>query len=150
MDFRTFLIKKVLMSFLISVVFICTSIAVIGLIYEPEARFGYEAFFSPIIFGALASLTNLVNYSSVELTVRQAAFRSFLHLILIELIILSILNKYGSISSISMAISLGLSIFIIYLTVSLVLWVDDKKTAKEFNQALRIIQKESDNDVKGV
>jgi hypothetical protein len=150
MDFRTFLIKKVLMSFLISVVFICTSIAVIGLIYEPEARFGYEAFFSPIIFGALASLTNLVNYSSVELTVRQAAFRSFLHLILIELIILSILYKYGSISSISMAISLGLSIFIIYLTVSLVLWVDDKKTAKEFNQALRIIQKESDNDVKGV
>ncbi|HCO18690.1 DUF3021 family protein [Gudongella oleilytica] len=150
MDFRTFLIKKVLMSFLISVVFICTSIAVIGLIYEPEACFGYEAFFSPIIFGAAAALANLVNYSSVELTVRQAAFRSFLHLILLELIILSILYRYGSISSISMAISLGLSILIIYFTVSLVLWVNDNKTAKEFNQALRILQKESDNKVKGV
>jgi hypothetical protein len=49
-----------------------------------------------------------------------------------------------------MAISLGLSILIIYFTVSLVLWVNDNKTAKEFNQALRILQKESDNKVKGV
>jgi hypothetical protein len=52
-----------MMSFFVSVVCICAAMAFIGLSYESDARFGYEAFFSPLLFGAAASLPLLVKYS---------------------------------------------------------------------------------------
>ena len=45
MDFKTFFVKKIVLGFFIS--FTCISIAmlVVGLIYEPDATFGYDLFF---------------------------------------------------------------------------------------------------------
>jgi len=140
MDFKTFLIKKVMMSFFVTITCITVTMALMGIIFEPDTRFGYEAFLSPLIFGALASLLLLVKYSKRELSLKQAVIRSIIHFVLLEVVILSVLTFEGLLTSMSMTISLGVSIFIIDLTVNLVLWINDKRTAKEFNDALKRLQ----------
>ena len=140
MDFKTFFVKKVMMSFFVSITCICAAMALIGMSFEPGARFGYEAFLSPLIFGALASLPTLAQYSKRELSFKQTAIRNVIHFLLLEAVFLSILYFWGLLTSVSMAISLGVSIFVIDLTVNLVLWINDKRIAKEFNSALKKMQ----------
>lgn len=65
-----------------------------------------------------------------------------LHFVLLETVVLSVLYFGGMLTSVSMAISLGISILIIDLVVNLVLWINDKRIAKEFNSALKRLQSE--------
>lgn len=129
-----------MMSFFVSITCISAAMALIGMLFEPDTRFGYEAFLSPLIFGALASLPMLAKYSKKELSFKQTVIRNVIHFLLLEAVILSTLYFLGLLTSVSMAISLGISIFVIDLTVNLVLWISDKRTATEFNIALRILQ----------
>lgn len=140
MDFRTFFVKRIMMSFFISTACICAAMALIGMISKPDTRFGYEAFLSPLIFGAVATFPAVVQYSKKDLSKKQMALRNVIHLILIEAIVLSVLHFAEILTNISMTVTLGVSILVIYLTVNLVLWVNDKKTAKEFNAALKKLQ----------
>lgn len=142
MDFKTFFEKKIMMSFFVSVTCICAAMALVGMTFETDTRFGYEAFLSPLIFGLLASIPTLVTYSKKELSVRQTAIRNLLHFVLLETVVLSVLYFGGMLTSVSMAISLGISILIIDLVVNLVLWINDKRIAKEFNSALKRLQSE--------
>jgi hypothetical protein len=140
MDFKTFFVKKIMMSFFVSVACICAAMALIGMIFEPDTRLGYEAFLSPLIFGAVATLPSLIQYSKKDLSLKQTAVRNVAHFIMLEAVILSFLYFGGVLTDWSMTFSLGISIFVIDLTVNLVLWVNDKKTAKEFNDALKKLQ----------
>lgn len=140
MDFKTFLYKKVLMGFFIATTCIGAAMAILGLLFEPDVRFGYQGLFSPMFYGALTMLPSLVTYSKRELPVREALIRKFLELILIEFIVLLIVYTGGSLTSVSLAISLALSVCLIYMTVNLVLWISDRKTANAFNDALLKMQ----------
>jgi len=140
MDFKTFFIKKVMMSFYVTVTCITLAMAVIGLVFESDTRFGYEAFFSPLIFGAISSLPLLIKYSRTELSFRQTLVREGLHFILLEVLVLAVLYQSGVLTDVSMGIALGISILIINITVHLVLFINDKKTADEFNEALKVYQ----------
>lgn len=131
-----------MMSFFVSVACICAAMALIGLSYESEARFGYEAFLSPLLFGAAASLPLLVKYSRKELSLKQAIIRNVIHFILLETLLLSMLFAAGLITDVSMAASLGFTIFVIDITVYLVLWISDTRTARAFNKALQEMQKQ--------
>ncbi len=142
MDFKTFFIKKIMMSFFISLTCITGAMALIGMLFEPSVRFGYEAFLSPFIFGTLGTLPMLVKYSKKELTIKQTIMRSAMHLMLLEAVILTSLYLVGLLTSIPMAISLGVSILLIDVTVNLVLWIQDSRTAKQFNEALQKLQRE--------
>lgn len=131
-----------MMSFFVSVACICAAMALIGLSYESEARFGYEAFLSPLLFGAAASLPLLVKYSKKELSLKQAIIRNIIHFILLEVLLISLLFAAGLITDVSMAVSLGFTIFVIDITVYLVLWISDTRTARAFNKALQEMQKQ--------
>lgn len=140
MDFKTFFVKKVMLSFYISVTFIVLAMAIVGLVFEPDIRMGYEAFFSPLIFGAIATFPKLITYSREELSVRQTLIRNILHFLLLEVLILGSLYFTEVLTSVSMTVSLAVTILIIYISVSAIMWINDKKTALEFNNALRIYQ----------
>lgn len=140
MDFKTFLIKRVMMSFCVTVTCICIAMAVLGIIFQPDMRFGYEAFLSPLIFGAVAVIPQIASYSRHELTLRQAAVRNVLHLIMLEILIVSVLSLSGMLTSRALTVSLALSILIIDLAVNLVLWLNDRNMASEFNSELKKLQ----------
>lgn len=141
MEIKTFFFKKVVMSFFVTVTCIVLTMALVGLFFEPDVRFGYEAFFSPLIFGLIACLPLFVKYSKHELSLGQSLLRDGIYLLLIELLILSVLYFNKILTNFSMALSLAFSIFIINVTVKIVLWINDKKTADEFNKALKAYQK---------
>jgi hypothetical protein len=140
MDFKTFLIKRVMMSFFISVTLITLAMAIVGLIFEPHMTFGYEAFLSPLIFGSIASFPMLVFYSKKEQSIKEALLRSLLHFMLLEILLLSSLYFLGILTSFSIASSLALTILIINLAVHLVTYVHDNRAASEFNTALKKLQ----------
>jgi|ASRL01.1.fsa_nt_gi hypothetical protein len=141
MEIKTFFFKKVVISFFVTVTCIVLAMALVGLIFDPDVRFGYEAFFSPLIFGLITSLPLFIKYSKHELSIGQSLLRDGIYLLLIELLILSVLYFNQILTSLSMALSLAFSIFIINVTVKIVLWINDKKTADEFNKALKVYQK---------
>lgn len=140
MSFQNFFINKVLPSFFISVTFITIAMAILGVVFFKSQQFGYEGFWSPIIFGAVAVLPQLITYSKNELSAKQMLFRNILHLILLEAIILQLYQLNAPRYSTVVTLSLALSVFIIYVTVHLVLWINDKRIAKEFNERLRAWQ----------
>lgn len=146
MDFKTFLIKKVVMGFCISITCITAAMALIGVVFAPDVRFGYDAFLSPLLFGFMASLPGLVKYSRKELSPKQVLVRDIVHVVLLEAVVLSTLFLAGLLTSSAMVISLGCAILVIYATVKLVLWLQDKNTAKEFNADLLKLQANSCQD----
>lgn len=140
MDFKTFFTKKILMSFFISTTCITAVIAILGMLFEPDKYFGYSAYFSPLIFGALATLPQLITYSKKELTLKQTIVRKLIFLLLLELLVVFTLYSAGTLTSASIVIALVLSVLIIFLTVHLVIWVNDSTTAREFNKSLKVLQ----------
>ncbi len=139
MSFVEFL-KKTLMNFFIIVTAITVATAILGITYYPRATFGYEAYYSPIIFGALASLPSFVLYSNRELTLKQMLVRRILHFIILELILLGFGLISGLFNSTEVALTFALSVFIIYLFTNVIKWIMDSKTADEINQGLKRIQ----------
>ncbi|MDD2579757.1 MAG: hypothetical protein PHP40_06715, partial [Eubacteriales bacterium] len=116
------------------------AMALTGIIFERVTRLGYEAFIFPVIFGVIASLPLLVKYSRRDLSLKQIVIRNVLHFLLLEMIILSTLWLVGILTSLAMTVSLGFSVLLINLTVHLVLWVHDRRTARQFNDALKQLQ----------
>ena len=141
MDFKDFLQKKILMSFFIATTCISAAMAIIGMLYEPDTHFGYQGLLSPLIYGALTALSHIITYSKYELSVRKTLLRKLFHVAAIEMIVLLIIYINGSLTSLSLAVSVILSVLLVYTTVHLVLWVNDRSTAKAFNMALVEMQR---------
>lgn len=140
MSFNDFF-KKCLMDFFIIVTCISVVIGIIGLIYEPNRTFGYEAFFSPLIFGAISILPSFVTYSKKELTIKQMVFRNLLQLLILECLILITGYLLGIMKDERILISVGISVIIVYIIVQLISWIIDSKTAAILNKNLKVYQK---------
>lgn len=149
MSFKDFLIKKVLPSFFMSVTFILLVMAILGTIFFPNQQFGYEGFWFPVLFGTAAVLPQFITYSKKELTAKQVLLRNALHLVLLETTILLLNYLNGARYSMAVTLSLALAILIIDVTVHLVLWINDKKTAKDFNESLRAWQESMEAERQG-
>lgn len=140
MYLKDFIIKKLLLSYFLVVTCITAAIGIIGSIFSPDTTFGYQAFLSPFLFGLVAVIPALATYSKRELSAKQMFLRLIIHFLLLEIMILMSAYLAGLVTSISIALSLALSVLIVDLTVHLILWLNDKRTASELNTALKNIQ----------
>lgn len=114
---------------------------VLGTIFLPDMRFGYEAFLSPPIFGFLSALSGVVTKSRKELSMRQMLFREFLQLLLIEIMVFGVNYVFGTTFTWELNITLALSIAVIYILVYVILWLNDRRSAMIFNAKLVEFQK---------
>lgn len=144
MNFKDFL-KKCLMNFFIIVTCISVVIGILGLIYEPTKRFGYEAYFSPLIFGAISIISSFVTYSKKELTIRQMIFRNVLQLLVLECLILITGYSFGVMKDTMILTSVAVSIIIVFIIVHLVSWLIDFKTSAKLNDSLKVYQRNESN-----
>lgn len=145
--FEEFFIKKILLSFFVTVTCISVAMAVLGMLFFPNVRFGYEAFLFPLLFGAVTVLPGMLFYSKKEIPIKQVIVRKVLQLVYIETIIIGMNYLNGALINLSVTLLLALSIIIICLIVDLVLWANDKKTAKDFNKNLKKWQDEIGKDI---
>ena len=139
MSFKAFL-KKCLMEYFIITTCVTAAIAILGLSLDPAARFGYEAYFSPLLFGLISLAPSFITYSRKELSFRQALIRKVLHVIVLEAMLLIFGFWAGILHGAAAAFSFGLTVFAVYLTVNLISWQIDKKDASEINKTLRSLQ----------
>lgn len=142
MNFRQFIINRAIQFFMLTTL-ISAAICVLGLIYDNEARFGYDAFLSPLIFAAACTAPTLVTYSKRELTAKELLPRMVLEFLLIEAVVIAIAYFSPRINTTkpSVVISLAISVFIIYILICFFEWIKETVEAKQMNQYLQIIQK---------
>ena len=125
--------------------FVCTACitileGILGMIFFPNERLGYEAFFSPPLFGLFSVIFSLVTYSKKELSIRQVLFRRCLHLLMIEGLVFALNYASGLIFEPLFALALGVSVAIVFISVYTALWFIDRRSAMLFNQQLKVYQ----------
>jgi hypothetical protein len=143
MSIKDFL-KKCLLEYCIITTCVTATTAVLGLSISPEARFGYESFFSPLLFGLISLVPSIVTYSRKELSLRQTVIRKLLYLLLLEAT-LTVFGLWAGMFHASSDIALFvLAVFIVYILVHLIKWLIDRRNADEINKTLKALQGRSE------
>lgn len=134
------IISDIITAFFISTTFITIGTGIVGSIYFKDAVIGNEAFFGPPIIGLFTSFISIINYSKKELSMRQAIVRKVIHLFLIEGMILGLNYLSGVKFTPQLYIVIASVIMFIFITVHVLIWLNDKRTAKDFNKELEYFQ----------
>ncbi|MGN0377586.1 MAG: hypothetical protein ACI4ED_08125 [Suilimivivens sp.] len=137
-------IKKNFSEFMMTF-FVCTTCITIlegtlGMIFFPQERLPYGAFFSPPLFGFFSVLFGLVTKSKRELSIKQILFRRGIHLLLIEGMVFGLNYYAGMIFEPLVAFVLALSIAFIFVAVYVIMWLNDQRSAALFNEKLKLYQ----------
>lgn len=134
-----------LAGFFISVTLITAAMFILGLFFQPDMRFGYEAFAYPLIYGVIGSVPGLLMYSKKELTLKQTLIREFIQMsLIIVLIITFMFGRFKNIQDlVPQIIGVSVSIVIIYVLVHFFGWLMDLKTAKVMTEDLKRFQQKA-------
>lgn len=125
--------------------FVCTACitimeGMIGMLLYPEQKMGYEAFFSPPIFGFCSVLFGFVTRSKKELSIKQILVRRGMHLLLIEALVFGANYAVGAIFKPLEAWILAIAIAVVFVMVYVILWLNDQRSAVLFNENLKRYQ----------
>lgn len=149
MSFKEHL-KSAASQFFVVAALINLAIFILGEIFRPEERFGYEAFLAPLVYAAISLVPMLLMYSKKELTVKQHIVRELLQLISIEIILIFFVlgAKCLEPENITLTASFALCVFVIYVLVYIIAWLLDLNTAKQINTDLKCFQSKISEDEK--
>ncbi len=139
MSFSDFM-KKNLRDYFIIVTGINIAMAILGLNFEANKAIGYEAFFSPLIIGAIAVLPSVVMYSAKELSFKQMLLRRGLHLAVLELTLTGFGYLAGFFANITILLPFMVTVLLVYVFTMVFRWILDSRTAKEINKGLKRLQ----------
>lgn len=140
-------IKFVMSRFFVIAALTNLAIFIIGEIFQPDQRFGYEAFLYPLIYAAIATVPMLCIYSPKELTIKQYILKKLLLLISIEILLVIFVLGAKSLEpgNITLTVSFALSVLIIFVLVHVIAWVLDWETAKKLNSDLKMFRNRVEN-----
>lgn len=135
-------LKECLRNYFIIVTGINLAVFILGMIFQPDQKLGYDAFLYPLIYGAITSIPNLLMVEKKEPTVRQSIFREIIGVILISAIMLTTMFAGRKITGELIIISCGivLSVICITLLVNVVSWILDTKKAQSLTNDLVAFQ----------
>ncbi len=139
MSFRIFL-KRCLLEYFIITTCVTAATAILGLTLNPAAKFGYESFFSPLIFGFISLVPSFVTYSHKELSFRQTLLRKALHVAVLEAMLTGFGFWVGILNAPADASLFAVAVFLVYIAVNLISWMLDRKDANEINKTLKSLQ----------
>ena len=132
------LMNDMIYTYFMLVTMILGVMAVLGVYFMPQATFGYEAFFNPLIYAAWGTLPNLIMYAKKELTVKQFLIRKVIQLVLVEIIVIlvAIPMEVMEAGKIEVVVSLAVSICIVYILTHLIEWFQNYTMAKKMTEEL--------------
>ena len=133
------LLHRMVMAFFIVVTLVNVATFFMGIIFEPDMEFGYEAFLSPLLFGVCSMIPTALIYSSKELSVKQTVFRKILQLVVLE-IIMSALIFTGRTPEIIMVVVFCASVAVVFVLANLILAAINANTAKLLTRELEEFQ----------
>ncbi len=133
-------ISELLIAFCVCTTCITILEGIMGMIFYPNEKIGYGAFFSPPVFGAFSVLLGFVAESKKELSVKQVLFRRFLHLLLVEGMVFGLNYAAGTTFKPIVSVALAIGIAVVFVMVYVILWINDRRSARLFNHKLREYQ----------
>ena len=141
MEFKRFLVNKLILFFMLTTL-ITVVISVLGLVFDADTRFGYEALLTPIEFAALCILPSHVTWSRHELSQKQMLLRKALALLLIEAAVLFVVFRSTAIDTgrVEVVLAIAGSVLVIFVLAHLFLWLKDSADAKKMNRDLEKYQ----------
>ena len=112
--------------------------AVLGMYFMPDKRFGYEAFATPLIYAAYGTLPNIVMYAKKELTMKQYLIRKIIQLIMVEIIVIAVVipEEIFAAGKMEIVASLAVSILVVYILTHLIEWFQNNSEAKRMTEEL--------------
>jgi len=139
MSLRAFL-KQCLMQYFIITTLVTAATGILGLSLDPGARFGYESFFSPLLFGFLSLAPSVVTFSRKELSLRQTLLRKALYVLLLEGTLIAFGVWSRILQSPSEAALFALAVLIVFALVNLINWLIGRREAGQINRILKSMQ----------
>lgn len=135
-------LKSIMSYYFIIVTLINAATYILGEVFRPDERFGYDAFLSPLIYAAIALVPMLCMYSKKELTLKQHIVREIFQLLAIEVILIGfgLGAKCLLPENFPLTASFALSILVIYILVTVITWLLDFRQAKKINSDLKSFQ----------
>ena len=142
MGFKQFFINKLTLFFMLTTL-ITIAVSVLGSALDADARFGYDAFLSPLVFAGCCVLPSFVTYSKRGLKPKEMIPRMVLEFLLIEAVVLGLAAASPAIDTgrSSVVLALAGSVLVIYLLACLFEWLKDSAEAKKMNEDLLKFQK---------
>ena len=136
------LMNDMIYTYFMLVTMILGVMAVLGMYFFPDAKFGYESFATPLIYAAYGTLPNMIMYGKKEFTMKQLLVRKIIQLILVEVIIISVAIPKELIEAgrSEVVVSLAISILVIYIVTHIIEWFQNCVTAKKLTEELLIFQ----------
>ena len=136
-------LKSAALHFFIIVTLADVATFAVGMIFRPEEQFGYEAFLTPLIYGALGVLPNLVMCSGRELTVKQLMIRKVIQFLVLELVLITAAFGIKNLKAENMGVITGfaVSVLIIFLLVQIISWLLEVRQAEQMTAELLAWQK---------
>ncbi|MCM1183997.1 MAG: hypothetical protein NC337_11550 [Roseburia sp.] len=137
------ILYRSLMIYFILVTCITAGIMILGLAFDPDARFGYSAFASPFIFAALGVIPNLLMYSSKELSDKQVILRKMIQFAVIEAEVSGVCIISPIIHSEKAEVMTGvmISVLVIFILVHFINIMNNYFSAKQLTKELMQFQK---------
>ena len=131
-------LRNILGSFFISVTLINIAMLVLGSLLMPEQRFGYEVFIYPIIYGVIGIIPALITRDGKELSVKQTLVKNAVQMLMTVVLILAFMFGGHPVDHnlVVTAVSVAISVVIIYAGVVIIGWFLDKKAADQMNEDL--------------
>ena len=131
------------MTYFILVTCITAGIMILGLAFDPDARFGYDAFISPFIFAALGVIPNLFMYSSKELSDKQIILRKIIQFAVIEaeVVGMCIISPVIHTKKIEVITGVIISVFVIFILANFISIMNNYFSAKQLTKELMQFQK---------
>ncbi len=135
-------IREILSSFFISVTLINVGIFILGEVFRPEQRFGYEAYIYPLIYGAIGVIPTCLVTIKKELSIKQVIIRKCMQLLLLIVLLLAFMFAGNPVDAetLSVAGGVALSIVLIYILVNVIIWLMDSRTARIMTEDLMRFQ----------
>ena len=138
-------LQRLIMSYFIIVTCVNLVMAVLGLCYDSQIRFGYEAFLLPLIYGVVGVIPVLVTYSRRELTIKQMVVRRILQIVLLEVMLTGFVfgnarMREATASQGTLVAAFMITVLLVCVMVELVLWGLDCLKARALNLELKEFQ----------
>ena len=137
-------------TFFTSTALICILEGILGSIFYPGIKVDFAAFFSPPLFGFLSvifGLTAGTNFRKAkrEIGALEIIIRRLVHLLLIIGSVIFLNAANGKTFTLIQIFIIIICITAIYLLVYLVIYLNDRKSALDFNQKLKNYQEKNNS-----
>lgn len=135
--------KDSLMCFFIIVTCVNVATFILGSRFDSGANLTYDAFLSPVFFGIVSSVPNVVMYSRHELSVKEILLRKIIQLVLIEALLyfVSFGGKIAVAPDRDAVVPFMVVVLIIFVAVHVITYVIDLGTARAMTLELEEFQK---------